>query len=245
MKIFRPVKIQIVFVLILLIVALEIAAIGCSSRLTTAEEEIKDLEIKIAGLEDESEKQSEKLADYEILTRNINKLLTTVYYGSAVPENDGRNKNFTAFTMFYKDEFYLITAGHCIEYDGIKYTDFKFKSNTARHWIYPELLYYEADYINNRDFGIFTLPSLRTGLIIEDGDKEPRYVLGNLERKLNFFKEFEEAEEGESGSPILSSGCKLVGIVIKSNADYTPIGEVATAIDRLLEEQGLNQNNDQ
>ena len=65
---------------------------------------------------------------------------------------------------------------------------------------------------------------------------EPRYVLGNIERKLNFFKEFNTAREGESGSPILSKGCRLVGIVIKNNSDYTPIGEVTDAIDRLLEE---------
>ena len=57
-------------------------------------------------------------------------MLETVYYGSAAPVADGREKNFTAFAMYYKDEFYLITAGHCIEYDDIKYTDFKFKSNT-------------------------------------------------------------------------------------------------------------------
>ena len=139
--------------------------------------------------------------------------------------------------MFYKDAFYLITAGHCIEYEGIKYTDFKFKSNTKDYWIYPELQYYEADYMNNRDYAIFTLPYLRTGLIVEDEDTEPKYVLGNFKRRLNFFKEFDHAREGESGSPILSSGCKLVGIVIKNNADYTPISEVTRTIDELLVEQ--------
>jgi len=185
----------------------------------------------------EKEEQSEQLSDYNILTGNLNKLLTTVYYGSAVPETDVGDKNFTAFSMFYNDAFYLITAGHCIEYEGIKYTDFKFKSNTKTYWIYPELLYYEADYMNNRDYAIFTLPHLRTGLIVEDEDMEPKYVLGNFKRQLNFFKEFYHAKEGESGSPILSSGCKLVGIVIKNNTDYTPISEVTRTIDRLLVEQ--------
>lgn len=238
MKILISVKIQIIFVLILLMVLLVTAAAGCSNRLSIAEEEIRDLEIKIASLENEVEKKNEELSDHDILTRNLNILLTTVYYGSAVPETDGRNKNFTAFSMYYKDDFYLITAGHCIEYEGLKYTDFKFKRNTGKYWIYPELLYYESDYMNNRDFGIFTLSSIRTGLIIEDEDTEPIYVLGNIDRRLNFFKEFGKAEEGESGSPILSSGCKLVGIVIKNNTDYTPIGEVTQTIDRLLEEQG-------
>jgi len=140
--------------------------------------------------------------------------------------------------MFYKDDFYLITAGHCIEYEGIKYTDFEFKSNNSRYWIYPELLYFEADYMNNRDYGIFILSRLRTGLIIDDEDTEPKYVLGNFERRLNFFKEFDHSEEGESGSPILSAGCKLVGIVIKNNTDYTPISEVTSTIDRLSRERG-------
>lgn len=237
MKILISVKTQIIFVLILLIIALSTTA-GCLARLSIAEEEIKDLKIEMAQLAEEAEEQSEELYDHDILTGNLNKLLTTVYYGSATPETDGREKNFTAFSMFYKDDFYLVTAGHCIEYEGVKYTDFKFKSNTSSYWVYPKLLYYEADYMNNRDYGIFTLPHHRTGLIIDDEDTEPRYVLGNFKRKLNFFKEFDHADEGESGSPILSSGCKLVGIVIKNNSDYTPISEVARAIDRILAEQG-------
>ena len=240
MKILISGKIPIIiFILTLAIIALT-SATGCSARLSIAEEEIKDLKIEIAQLEEKAEKQSGQLSDYDILTKNLNKLLTTVYYGSAVPEIEGRDKNFTAFSMFYKDNFYLITAGHCIEYNGIKYTDFKFKSNTSSQWIYPELLYYEADYLNNLDYGIFTLPNLRSGLIIDDEDTDPKYVLGNFERKLNFFKGFDHAEEGESGSPILSSGCKLVGIVIKNNTDYTPIGEVTQAIDRLWEDKNLD-----
>ncbi len=238
MKILISLKTQIIlFILTLAIIAL-IAITGCSTRLSIAEEEIKDLKIEIAQLEETAEEQSEQLSEFDVLTGNLNKLLTTVYYGSAVPETEGRDKNFTAFSMFHKDNFYLITAGHCIEYNGIKYTDFKFKSNTNSSWIYPELLYYEADYMNNHDYGIFTLSYLRTGLIVDDKDTEPKYVLGNFERKLNFFKGFEHAKEGESGSPILSSGCKLVGIVIKNNTDYTPISEVIRTIDRLLAEQG-------
>ena len=238
MKILISVKTQIIiFFLTFLIIAL-IATTGCSTRLSIAEEEIKNLEIEIAQLQEETEEQNEQLSEYNILTGNLNKLLTTVYYGSGLSETEGREKNFTAFSMFYKDNFYLITAGHCIEYGGIEYTDFKFKSNTRGQWIYPELLYYEADYMNNRDYGIFTLFHLRTGLVIDDEDIEPKYVLGNFERRLNFFKEFDHAKEGESGSPILSSGCKLVGIVIKNNTDYTPISEVTRTIDRLLAEQG-------
>ena len=66
-----------------------------------------------------------------------------------------------------------------------------------------------------------------------DKDKNPKYVLGNTERKINIFKKFDTAIEGESGSPILNSNYKLVGIVIKNNSDYTLIDIVAEAIDKL------------
>lgn len=212
---------------------------GCSSKISAAEIEIKDLKLEIAGLQEEIGMQDEEISKYSTLTGNLNKLLSTVYYGSAVPETEGREKNFTAFSMYYREEFYLITAGHCIEYDGIRYTDFKFKSNDKKQWIYPKLLYHEADYENNRDFAIFIYSHISNGLMIEDGNMEPEYVLGNFERRLNFFKEFSSAREGESGSPVLSKGCKLVGIVIKNNSDYTPISKVAAAIDSILEKNDL------
>ena len=223
-------------ILILLTAVLIIWLSACSGRLSPAEQEVAELKLEIAELQQDIELQEEELQDHDILTHNLNRLLETVYYGSAVPIGEGREKNFTAFAMHYKEDFYLITAGHCIEYDGIRYTDFGFKSNKRRSWIYPKLLYYEADYEAERDFAIFSHPSITMGLIIEEDDLEPRYVLGNIERKLNFFKEFHTAREGESGSPILSRGCKLVGIVIKNNSDYTHISEVTDAIDRLLEE---------
>jgi hypothetical protein len=220
----------------MLLTAILFIGSGCSSKLSTAEMEIEDLKLEIAELQEEIDIRDEEISEYGILTGNLNKLLSTVYYGCATPETEGKEKNFTAFSMYYREEYYLITAGHCIEYDGIKYADFKFKSNNKKQWIYPKLLYYEADYENNRDFAIFTYSPIRKGLRVEDRDMKPRYVLGSIERKLNFFKEFSSAREGESGSPVLSKGCKLVGIVIKNNSDYTPISEVTGAIDSIIEE---------
>jgi len=222
-------------ILILLVMCLT-GITACAGRLSEAEQEIEELKLEIAGLQEELESQDEEISSHGVLTKNMNRLLETVYYGSAVPVDGGREKNFTAFAMYYREGFYLITAGHCIEYDDVKYKDFRFKSNERGSWIYPELIYYEADYENNRDFAIFTHHNLRKGLMIEEVDMEPRYVLGNIERKLNFFKEFHSAREGESGSPILSKGCRLVGIVIKNNPDYTPVSAVTGAIDRILEE---------
>ena len=224
-----------------LIIFLSVAVIpvilsACSTRLDQAEKEVEELKLEIADLQEDIELKAEELKDHDILTHNLNSLMETVYYGSAAPMGDERRKCFTAFAMYYNEKFYLITAGHCIEYDDVRYTDFRFKSNEMKSWIYPDLLYYEADYPNNRDFAIFSHRFITKGLMVEEEDMEPRYVLGNIERKLNFFKEFDTAHEGESGSPILNRGCKLVGIVIKNNSDYTPIIEVTNAIDKLTEE---------
>ena len=196
--------------------------------------EIAFLEEELEKIKEEDSTKNQVIEEYNILTDNLNKLMSTVYFGSAVSDDEHNNeKNFTAFSMYYNENFYLITAGHCVEYDGVKYTGFKFKSNTYSVWLYPELLYYENDYHNNRDYAIFYHPNLRTGLIVSEYGTEPKYVLGNIQRKINFIKEFNTAENGESGSPILNSGCKLVGVVIKSNNDYTPVEIITEKIEEL------------
>jgi hypothetical protein len=224
--------------IILILTALLIILPGCTGKLNAAEKEIVDLREEIEKLQDRIDALNDELSGKDTLTGNLNLLLSTVYFGSAVSETDGKQKNFTAFTMYYRDEFYLITAGHCIEYDNVRYTDFKFKSNEGRQ-VYPELIYYEADYNNNRDFAIFTSPYIRKGLIIEENDMGPAYVLGNIERKLNLFKEFSPSREGESGSPVLSKNCRLLGVIIKNNSDYTPIEAVTRSIDLIMEEKDI------
>ena len=226
-------KKNLIIIPILILICFFIFLVDCKSELTDARNTIDSLEKELSKLKMENILKDEKIKDHNILVNNLNILLSTVYYASAKPKEEGREKNFTAFSMFYKNKFYLITAGHCIEYDGIKYTNFKFKSNIREGWVYPELLYYENDYEINKDYAIFYHHSIRSGLIIDEDDKEPKYILGNTRRKINFFKKFETVFEGESGSPILSSGCKLVGIVIKNNNLYTPIDVVTNTIDKL------------
>jgi len=226
-----------IIVFMLTVAAMTVLIVYYFSQTNQAKHEIENLNLDIAGLQQETEQQKEDLDNNEILIGNLNKLLRTVYYGSSVPVVDGGiEKNFTAFTMYYNENYYLITAGHCIEQDGVKYTGFRFKSNESNFWITPDLLYYESDYENNRDFAIFNYEHVSISLLTDENDKEPKYVLGNMERNINYFKEFNTAFEGESGSPILSKNCKLVGIVIKNNSDYTPISEVTNAIDRITEE---------
>ena len=224
---------KIVIFLVTLIILFSLLLISCKKETNETALELDALISEIEKLEIESSVKDEEIKEFNILTNNLNLLLSTVYYGDAESVECGRKKNFTAFSIFYKDEFYLITAGHCIEYDGVNYINFKFKPNSSEIWISPELIYYENDYENNQDFAIFCHRSIRKGLIIDNLNKEPKYILGNTNRKINIFKNFDTADEGESGSPILNSKCKLVGIVIKNNSNYTPIEVVTEAIDKL------------
>jgi hypothetical protein len=196
--------------------------------------EIDSLKSGLSDMEIRITEKDKELKSYNTLMNNSNILLSTVYYGTAELAEGGPDGTFTAFCMFYKDDFYLITAGHCIEYDDLKYTNFKFKSNSSGTYIYPNLLDYNNDYKNNKDYAIFHSHIFRKGLLIYEENKEPKYVLGNTEKRINFFKRFNTAIGGESGSPILNSDCRLVGIVIKNNDNYTPIDVVTDAIDKLM-----------
>jgi hypothetical protein len=86
-----------------------------------------------------------KISSAELLLNNTNLILKTVYFGTADTEEREESKDFTAFSMIYKDKFYIITAGHCVEMDEIKYKNFKFKSNLRFNWIYPDLISYKNE----------------------------------------------------------------------------------------------------
>ncbi|MGM0365986.1 MAG: hypothetical protein ACQEP5_05565 [Actinomycetota bacterium] len=194
---------------------------------------MENLEHEVRELEEDNLIKDNHISEYEVLISNFNLLLSTVYYGSAVSTIGGKEQSFTAFSMNYGDNYYIITAGHCIEYNGIKYEDFKFKANRSGLWIYPKLLGYESDPENNRDYAVFYHPSVRLGLLVESEDKPPKYVIGNSHNSINILKQFDSSIKGESGSPILSSGCRLVGMVIKDNTDFTPISVITEAIEGL------------
>lgn len=228
----------IIILFVVLIITFSLLLTAWGKKLYDARNEIDSLKSALSDIEIRIAEKEEELKRNNILINNSNALLSTVYYGTAKPIEGGPEENFTAFGLFYRDKFYLITAGHCIEYDDLKYTNFKFKSNSSESLIYPNLLDYNNDYKNNKDYAIFSSPFVRKGLLIYDEDKEPKYVLGNTEKRINFFKNFNTAVEGESGSPILNSKCRLVGVVIKNNDQYTPIEVVTEAIDKLIETTG-------
>ena len=172
----------------------------------------------------------------ELFLDNTNKILSTVYYGTCDTEELEEARDFTAFSLMYKDEFYVLTAGHCVEMDGERYENFKFKANNKDSFMSLRLIDYKSDYKNNMDYAIFYDPRLiRTGLYPAgtEEDHTPEYVLGNTEKNLNLIKRYADAEVGESGSPILNSRCHVVGIMIKKGGAYTPIDVVLEALDRI------------
>ncbi|MBN1298524.1 MAG: hypothetical protein JW997_02440 [Actinobacteria bacterium] len=172
----------------------------------------------------------------ELLMNNTNRILSTVYFGTADIGEQKEAKDFTAFSLIYNEKFYIITAGHCIEMDSEKYSNWKFKSNKSNAWIEPELLDYKSDYKNNIDYAIFYQEKLvTTGLIpAKPGENmTPQYVIGNLEKNLNLIKRYSDAREGESGSPILNSSCHVIGLMIKKGGIYTPVEIVLDALEAI------------
>ncbi len=191
---------------------------------------------EIAQMSDSIDRRISEKSSAELLMNNTNRILSTVYFGTADVGEKEQAKDFTAFSMIYNEKFYIVTAGHCIEMDGEKYSNWKFKSNKGTNWITPELLDYKSDYKNNIDYAIFFSDRLvTTGLIPAKPyeDMTPQYVLGNLERGLNLVKRYNDAKEGESGSPILNSKCHVIGLMIKKGGTYTPVEIVLDALSSL------------
>ena len=197
---------------------------------------ISNLANKVSVLDKDFNERMAKLNGSELLLNNMNRIISTIYYGTA--DNDVRKevKDFTAFAMMYKEKYFLITAGHCIEFEGEHYKNFKFKANDAADWINPNLVDYKSEHENNIDYAIFYLPNrISMGLIPAAPEEEttPQYVLGNMERGLNLVKRYNDAKEGESGSPVLNSKCHVIGIMIKKDGSYTPIQVVLKALDTI------------
>ena len=228
------------FAIFILLIALTVALLVISFEMVMISDRANDLKIyafqakdsiKAAGIDTARVIKDKSTA--ELLLKNTNEIMMTVYFGTADLGEKKEVKNFTAFSMIFEDKFYIITAGHCIEYDGEKYSNFKFRANNSNIWIKPKLLDYKNDSTNNNDYAIFyNGPPVSRGLIPakKGEDLSPQYVLGNLERGLNFIKQYNSAIEGESGSPILNSSCHVSGVIIKSDGSYTPVQTIIEAL---------------
>ncbi len=185
---------------------------------------------EIDRLTEELELAKEQNDKYNNLLNNLNDLLSNVYYGYA--ENDEWVLDgFTAFSLNYNDEIYLITAGHCVEDKEGKYYNHRFKANFSDEWIYPELLIYESDYDENIDYAIFYSETMGSGLKYNSNNENcSKFVLGNGDK--NTFKSLNllRGIPGESGSPIVNLSGEAVEIFTGSSTD---IDIVIKAIDDL------------
>ena len=235
----KPQSILITVLLIVIIIMLALVIIIAwhnSTIVRKYQQDLSGLAGSFANIESSLDEKTARLSSAELLLNNTNRILSTVYFGTADIDERKEAKDFTAFSIIYKDRFYLITAGHCVEYENIKYKNFKFKANNGRIWLAPELLTYENDYTNDKDYAIFYKNNLITmGLYpaAKNEDLSPQYVLGNIERDLNLIKKYKDARQGESGSPVINSKCHVVGIMIKKDGSYTPIQAVLDAIDNI------------
>ena len=124
-------------------------------------------------------KCSEELQQYKDLINNLNEYLGYVYLIEV--SNSNYSSEGIGFAMEYEDEFYIITAGHGIHYVyedyDILYTNFRFKPENT--WIQLELLAYENDYINKKDYAILTSSEIEEGFKVDLDNDNPLYRIGD------------------------------------------------------------------
>lgn len=174
---------------------------------------------------------------FDRLLNNVNNIaFDTIYYGYATTEQ-GKGHSFTAFSLYYNGKYYIITAGHNVENNGLKYKDFVFKRSDKNIEIRPKLLFYENDYESNKDYAVFYDDKIMKGLKPAENDLVPAFVAGSIEKKANIIKRYDVSSiaiEGESGSPVLNKECRVVGILIKSRMEYTDLAIVIQALEESM-----------
>ncbi len=173
---------------------------------------------------------SEELQQYKDLVSNLNEYLGYVYVIEV--SNSNYSSEGLGFTIEYEDDFYMITAGHGIHYVyedyDILYTNFRFKPENT--WIQLELLDYNNDYINKKDYAIFTSSEIEEGFEVDLDNDNPLYRIGDkiLDYKITTI-------EGESGSPVIDIQGQVTEIATTDYYSYN------TDIDIVLEAINLNK----
>jgi hypothetical protein len=197
----------------------------------------RDNLIYLSEAEKKINEADDALIVFNRLLNNINNIaFDTIYYGYAATEQ-GKGHSFTAFSLYYNGQYYIITAGHNVENNGLKYKDFVFKRSDKNIEIRPKLLFYENDYKNNKDYAVFYDEKVMKGLKPAENDRTPAFVAGSIEKKANIIKKYDVsavATEGESGSPVLNKECRVIGILIKSRMEYTDLAIVLQALEESM-----------
>jgi len=182
-----------------------------------------------------------RIKGYENEIPNLNKNINNVYLGISI---DNFNIfRFTAFSVEYKNNYYLITSGHSITDKNKVIENIKFISNNCDTYIYPELLYFENDLYGYRDFAIFSDNKLSSGIVTDIGKDKLLYVFGNKYLNINIIRSYySQTAQGESGSPIIDKDGEVVGIITTTNNEfYTPINLVIKEIDKVMQGQSYQK----
>jgi len=200
-----------------------------NSKIDSNSIEILELKEEVNSLENDLTLSKEELIKYRSLADNLNELLSCTYYGWAINNIGGVEDGFTAFSIEYREKFYIITAGHAVENEYGRFYNFKFKANFSDRWIYPKLLTYENDFRGHRDYAILYSDKIESGLDYALNNSFPQYMLGNL--NVNILRRYTRAGvDGESGSPIVDLSGEVVGIY---TGDFVDIDIILEAIDNL------------
>jgi septation ring formation regulator EzrA len=76
------------------------------------QKDLTGLASSFADIDSTINERTARLSSAELLLNNTNRILSTVYFGTADTDERKEAKDFTAFSIIYKDKYYLITAGH-------------------------------------------------------------------------------------------------------------------------------------
>lgn len=197
--------------------------------------EISELTEEKNTLENDLDLTEEEVKGYESLINNLNELLSCVYYGYSSNEKWISDGGFTGFSMEYKGNYYIVTAGHMVENEYGKFINFKFKSNFSDKWVYPKLLIYDNNYMERSDYAVFYSDILKNGFKIDDDNDKGEYILGNADVNINIIRNAGILSKlRESGSPIIDYEGELIGISTTDLYEfYTPIITITDAIDKI------------
>jgi len=185
-----------------------------------------ELEEEIGRLNNELDLEESRSNRLQTLITNLDSLLDNIYVIECTNSIGGTGKA-KAFSVVYKDNIYVLTAGHLVSNENGLFSNFRV--NLGNDWIDLNLLVYDNDYQNKSDYAIFEGSRIKDGFKVDLDNDRPLYFLGS---SISIYTR--EAKEGESGSPVIDLDGEVTEIATTDLYSYnTDIDIVLEAIDEL------------